>query len=67
MRSKIIEGFMATGHSILGDRTVFMLIILLAIFDDPDPQAVRIREQFRHMLRYVLIQNNFYKNVSAGI
>ena len=28
-----------------------MLIVLLLVFDDPEPAIVRIRDQYRHMLR----------------
>ena len=28
-----------------------MLIVLLLVFDDPEPAVVRIRDQYRHMLR----------------
>ena len=38
-------------HSILGDKTVFMLIIVIVIFDYPDPQVTRIREQYLYILR----------------
>ena len=52
MKRSLIARIRAICHSILGDRTVFMLIVILHIFDYPDPQVVRIREQYRNVLRY---------------
>ena len=46
----IIGKMMSVSHSILGDKTVFLLIVLLLVFDDPDPSILRIREQYQRML-----------------
>ena len=51
IKRSLIGKLESIGHSILGDRTVFMLIVILLIFDDPDPQVMKIREQYIHMLR----------------
>ena len=51
VKRSLIGKLKSMGHSILGDRTVFMLIVILLIFDDPDPQVMKIREQYIHMLR----------------
>ena len=42
-------------NNILADRTVFMMIVLLLIFDDPDPSILRIRDQYTHMLRLAFV------------
>jgi len=50
----IIGKMMSVSHSILGDKTVFLLMVLLLLFDDPDPSIIRIREQYQRMLtRYL--------------
>ena len=46
----IIGKMMSVSHSILGDKTVFLLMVLLLVFDDPDPSIIRIREQYQRML-----------------
>ena len=51
VKRSLIGKLKSMGHSILGDRTVFMLIIILLIFDEPDPKVMKIREQYIHVLR----------------
>ena len=51
VKRSLIGKLKSMSHSVLGDRTVFMLIVVILIFDDPDPQVMRIREQYLHVLR----------------
>ena len=49
---ELLLGHMASiQHAVLGDKVIFMLIVLLLVFDDPEPGVVRIRDQYSHMLR----------------
>ena len=49
---ELLLGHMASiQHTVLGDKVIFMLIVLLLVFDDPEPAVVRIRDQYSHMLR----------------
>ena len=51
VKRSLIEKLKSMGHSILGDRTVFMLIVILLFFEDPDQQVMKIRDQYIHVLR----------------
>ena len=51
VKESLIGKLKSSGHSILGDRTVFMLIVILLFFDDPDQQVMKIRNQYIHILR----------------
>ena len=51
VKRSLIEKLKSMGHSILGDRTVFMLIVILLFFDDPDQQVMKIRDQYILVLR----------------
>ena len=51
VKQYLLGHMVSIAHNILSDRTVFMMIVFLVIFDDPDPTIVKIRDQYTQMLR----------------
>ena len=60
VKQKLIRLTKSCAHPILKDRTVFVLLVLIVLFNDTDDQTVTmIRAQYWTMLRRILLQKKF--------
>ena len=51
LKKFLLCNMVSSAHNILGDRTVFMFICILLVFNDQHPQVVKIRDQYISLLR----------------